>query len=97
MHQMTISLNEEILKFFCKYVGEELLNPPIICTDMKSKYPFQVTDLRFQVDHINPQKIQLFEENRGATNKARLFLITFRHRKNKMTSDGYKITEGTLI
>ena len=29
---------------------------------MKNKYPIQVCDLRFQIDHINPQKSQLFEE-----------------------------------
>ena len=35
---------------------------------MKNKYPFQVHGLRFQVDHINPNKIHLSEEYRGATN-----------------------------
>ena len=42
---------------------------------MKTKYPFQVIDLRFQVDHIHPEKIHLFEEYRGVTNNARLFII----------------------
>ena len=64
---------------------------------MKTKYPFQSIDLRFQVDHINPNKIQLFEENRGATNNARLFMILLRHREIKMISDGKKITEVTVI
>ena len=36
--------------------------PFIGCTDMKNKYPIQVIDLRHQVDHITPKKIQLFEE-----------------------------------
>ena len=48
--------------FFKEYVGEPLLSPFISYTDVKSKYPFQVIDLRYQVDHINPKKIQLFEE-----------------------------------
>ena len=46
------------LILFCKeYVGEKLLRPFISYTDMKNKYPIQVIDLRFQVDHINPEKI----------------------------------------
>ena len=64
---------------------------------MKNKYPIQVIDLRFQVDHINPKKIQLFEENRGATNNARLFVISIRHREIKMISDGNKFSEVNII
>ena len=41
---------------------------------MKNVYPIQVTDLRFQVDHINPKKNQLFKEYRGYPNIARLFI-----------------------
>ena len=48
--------------FYNEYVGELLLTPFISYTDMKNKYPIQVTDLRFQADHITPKKIQLFEE-----------------------------------
>ena len=64
---------------------------------MKTKYPIQVIDLRFQVDQINPKKIQLFEEYRGATNNARLLMIISSHREIKMLSDGKKITEFTFI
>ena len=64
---------------------------------MKNKYPIQVIDLRFQVDHINSKKIQLFEEYRGATKNARLFMTLIRHRKIEMLSDGNKITEYTVI
>ena len=39
---------------------------------MKTKYPFQVIDHRFQVDHINSKKIQLFEDYRGATNMLKI-------------------------
>ena len=43
------------LKLFYKgYVGEELLNHFISYTDMKKKYPIQLIDLKFQVNHINP-------------------------------------------
>ena len=56
----------------------------------KLKYPLQVIDLRFQVDHINPKKIHLFEEYRGATNNASLFKNLIRHREIKMISDELK-------
>ena len=39
-----------------EYVGEELLHPYMSYPDMKHFYPIQVTDLRFQVDHITPEK-----------------------------------------
>ena len=45
------------LKLFYKdYVGEELLQPYISYPDMKYLYPIQITDLRFQVDHITPKE-----------------------------------------
>ena len=67
--------------FYKEYVGEEILYPFISDTDMKTKYPIRVVDLRFQVDHIDPRKIQLFEEFRGATKIVRLFMIIIRHRE----------------
>ena len=67
-----------------EYVAEEILSPFINYTDKKNRYPIQVIDLRFQVDQMNPKKIQLYEKYRGATNNARLFLILIRHRENKM-------------
>ena len=80
--------------FYREYVGEELLNPFISYRDMKNNYPIQLIDLRF---HIIPKKIRLFEENRVATNNARLFIILIRHREIKMISDGNKISEVTVI
>ena len=51
------------LKLFWKdYIGEPILNPFISYTDMKSKYPIEIIDLRHQSDHITPKKIQLFHE-----------------------------------
>ena len=32
-------------------------------SDVKDKYPIQVIDLRFQVDHINPKKITTYLKN----------------------------------
>ena len=83
--------------FYKKYVGEELLCAFIDYTDMKNIYPIKVIDLRFQVDHINPKKIQLHQEYRDATANARLFMILIRHREIKMLSDGNKITEVTVL
>ena len=73
------------------------MNPFIKYDDVKNTYPIQVIDLRFQVDHINPKKIQFFEEYRADPANARLFLILIRHREIKMVSDGNKITEIQVI
>ena len=85
--------------FYKEYIGEESGNPFIIYTDMKNKYPIQVIDLKFQVDHIRPWRTQLFEEfNTGPDNvKARVFIILFRHRQSEMISNGNKIIEVKVI
>ena len=61
---------------------------------MKNFYPIQVFDLRFQVDHVNLTKIQLFEENRGKTHNDHrnviLFAILTEHRETEMASDEFK-------
>ena len=59
---------------------------------LKIPFPIQVIDLRFQVDHINPKKIQLFEKYRADPANARLYVIIIKHRQIKMVSDGNKIT-----
>ena len=71
------------------------MNPFISYTDMKNKYPIQVIDLRHQVDHITPEKIQLFEEfNTDPANvNARFFVILIGHRQIEIISDGNKIIE----
>ena len=78
--------------FFKEYVGEPLLSPFISYKNMKNEFPIQVIDLRYQVDHVNPKKIQLFEKYRNNPDNARLFIILIRHRQIKMVSDGNKIT-----
>ena len=60
---------------------------------MKNFYPIQVIDLRYQVDHIKPKEVQLFEEYRGNPNHGRFFIILIGHREIKMISDRNKITE----
>ena len=70
------------LKFLYKvFVGEELLNPFKNYNDMKNKYPIQVIDLKFQVDHVSPKKTQLFEEfiTDPHNVNARMFVILIRH------------------
>ena len=83
--------------FYKEYIGEELLSPFISYPDMKTKYPIQVIDLRFQADHISPKKIQLFEEYRAHPNNARLYVILIRRREIEFLSDGNKLIEINVI
>ena len=64
---------------------------------MKNQNRIQIIDLRFQVDHINPKKNELHQENRGASSKARLFMILIKQIEYKMKADGNKITEVKVI
>ena len=60
------------LKLFCKeYIGEPILNPLISYTEMKTKYPIEIIDLRHQSDHITPKKIQVVHEYRTDPDNAR--------------------------
>ena len=85
--------------FYKEYVGQELMIPFKTYTDMKNKYPIQVIDLRHQVDHITPKKIQLLEEYKidPVYPNIRLYFILIRHREIEMISDGYKIIEVKVI
>ena len=56
-------------------------------------YPIQVFDLRFQVDHVNPSKIQLFEEYTSTVIFVRLFAILIRHKEYEMVPDANKYTQ----
>ena len=68
---------------------------------MKIFYPVKGIDGKFQNDHINPSKIQLFEQYRGFSHNAhriaKLFAMVFKHRGLKVTSDGKKLTQVTVI
>ena len=59
-------------------------------TDMKTKYPSQVVDQIFQVDHINPFKISFFEAVRDDPAIVRLFKVLIRHLNLKMVLDENK-------
>ena len=88
---------ESVKLLYKEYVGEEFLNQLISYLDMKTKYPIQVIDLRFQVDQLTPKKIQLFEEFRAAPLNAKLFFILIRRREIEMISDGNKLLEVKVI
>ena len=73
------------------YVGEPMLNPIVTYDKMKSWYPFEIINLRFQVDHVSPKKIRLFEEYDNNQVNTILNMISEKHREIKMISDGSKI------
>ena len=64
---------------------------------MKTKYPVQVIDLRYQVDHITHKRTHLFEEYRANPANAKLFIILIGQRKIEMISDGNKKIEVILL
>ena len=88
---------KDVKVFYKEYVGEELLNPFVSYPDLKTKYPIQVIDLRFQTDQITPKKIQLIEEYRANPGNAKLFIILIRRREIEMISDGNKLIEAKVI
>ena len=77
--------------FYKEYVGEPMMNPIIIYDKMKDYYPIQILDLRFQVDHISPNKIRLFEEYDDNPFNTNLHVTLKKHREIKLISDGNKI------
>ena len=83
---------------FRENIGEQLLSPFITYLDMKTKYPIEIIDLRYQADHITPKKIQLFlEYGADPENRARFFLILIRRREIELLSDGNKLIEIKVI
>ena len=57
---------------------------------MKKYYPFEIIDLRFQVDHISPNKIRLFKEYDENPINTIIYIILIKHREIKMISHGNK-------
>ena len=60
---------------------------------MKTKYLFEIIDLKHQPDHITPKKIQLLQEYGADPINARLFLILIRRREIELVSDVIKLIE----
>ena len=83
--------------FYKEYNRETLLNPFVSYLDMKTFYPIQVIDLRFQNDYITSKKIRLFEEYEDRPENTYLYVILIKHREINMVSDGNKITGIELI
>ena len=63
-HEQNVYIEQykDLKLFFKEYIGEELMTPFISYTGMKTKYPNQIVDLRYQSDLITPKKIQLFHD-----------------------------------
>ena len=57
-----IEQSKDIKLIFREYIGEEILTLFISYPDMKTKHPIEIIDLRHQLGHITPKKIQLFQE-----------------------------------
>ena len=87
----------DLKKIYEEYNGESLLHPFISYLDMKTFYPIQVIDLRFQVDYITSKKIRLFEEYENAPENTNSYVILIKHREINMVSDGNRITGIELV
>ena len=88
---------KDLKLFFRGFVGEELMTPFIFYPDMKTKYPIEIIDLRHQIDHITPKKIQLLHEYGADPENARFFLILNRRSQIELISDGNKLIEVKVI
>ena len=88
---------KDLKLFFKEYIREELMSPFISYPDMKTKYPFQIIDLRHQPDHITPKKIQPFQEYTADPENAKFYLIVIRRREMELISDGNKLIEVKVI
>ena len=73
------------------------MTPFMSYTEMKTKYPIEVIDLRHQPGHLTPKKIQLFMEYDADSGNARFFLILIRRREIQFVSDGNKLIEVRVI
>ena len=101
MLQMNITVSIEISKYFYEeYAKEPLLKQFLTFADLKIFYAIQTIDLRFQIDLINPEEIQLVEKYRGepdnARPNARLFTILISHSELKMVSTQLKSPQLTF-
>ena len=73
----------DIKLFYKDYVGETMLSPIITYGKMKEYYPFQINDLRFQIVHMSPKKIKLFEENDDNQVNTFIYIILRKHEEIK--------------
>ena len=73
-------------------LAKKNLKPFITDPDKTNVCPMQVIDLRFQVDPINPMKIEIIKEDRVEPPNARLFAKIIKHWDIKMILDGNEVT-----
>ena len=64
---------------------------------MKIKYPIGIIDLRDQLEHITPKKIQIFREYGTNPSNARLFSKLITRGKKQIISNGTKLIESRVI
>ena len=75
-----------------EYVVEELLSSIITYDEIKTYYPIQVNDLRFQVDYVTPKIIKLHEEYDEDPTNTNLYVTLIERREIKKVSDGIKFS-----
>ena len=63
---------------------------------MKTFYPIQVVDIRFQFEFLT-KKIRLLEEFQTAPEHTNLYVILIKQKEIKIVSDGNEITGIELI
>ena len=67
------------------------MNPFKSYRDMKTFYPIQVIDLRFQIDLMTPKKFRLLEEYETTPEHTNLYVIIVKQKEINMASDGKKL------
>ena len=78
---------KDLKLFFKEYFGEELMSPFTSYTDMKTKNPIEIIDLRHQPEHITPKKIQLFLEYGTDPENGSVVWILIRRREREIISE----------
>ena len=66
------------------------MNPCETYSDMENFYTIQVIDLRFQVDQISLQNIQIYDEFRANPTNAIFFAMLFRHREIQTQKNDFR-------
>ena len=64
---------------------------------MKTYYPIQLFDLRFQIHYVKPNKARLFAEYESAPEHTNLYVLLMKHKEIEKVSDGNKKTGIELI
>ena len=88
---------KDLKLFFKEYIRDGMMSLFISNTDMKTKYPIEIIDLRHHFDHITPKKIQLFQEYSADPENAKFNLLLIRRREIELISDGNKLIEIKVI